>query len=949
MEQNRLENEQDLLTELVEECVNQIDQGKPIDVEAIAAQYPDHADEIRRTLQMLVSLEDLEPAPKPSDESRSADPIHTELGDFELIRELGRGGMGVVYEAIQRSVQRRVAIKVLPFAGLADNGKLQRFKNEVRAAGILHHPNIVPVYAVGVERGVHYFAMQLVDGPSLSELITDLSGVESSQAMESTQWQGGPPDSTNSTSSTANAPQVTPLSRVSSTNETVKNIQASISTIRSRSSKDYQRQVAQWGVQIASALSCAHDMGILHRDIKPGNLLLDGEGRLWVTDFGLARIESQASVTMTGDILGTLRYMAPEQLRAKRGLIDHRADIYALGATLYELLTLRPLYNASGRSDLVQQVLHQEPRSMGSIREDIEPDLQSIVAKSLSKEPSERYQSAQELGDELTRFLERKPILTKPPGSVGRVIKWFRRHPALSATISAALFVLLIVSAGFLVALSQANHATAQQRNQVIAEKKEALRQRDDANSALQLAIAALDEFYGEVGAQWINEDRQLSDYQYQMLERSAELLEEIATRVPDDVDLAAEAGLAFVRAGKAMERMADFEPAKRYYQQAKSKFQMALEAKREPRRVKNELAGTERRLGQVWVLLGDLDEASACFQRSRKLYLELEDNRASEVRHSELQIMAMRLQDDTVLEEVDALRRQVSTLLADSDQWFVCRLLQLRLMQLKSETLRRLGRPEEAVETCELEPLERKLKSHFDVRNVVRTIARVRAERGIAYLELGKTELATTDLQRALDEVRSSFLFDGTPKKKYFSQEGREAGHHLIEPEAYALYARIQAKLAKIAMADGRQQQALQMVFEATATCHTEFMSTTETIPHFAVEQMKCCLAVAESPFSELKPPQLELLAGIIQRSLSSMGVLMQNGTASPSDVSSLAELLVMQGNVLKHQGKTSDAHEAWKRAHALQAEVNQRFGPHPMVRQRLTRAQELTVGHAP
>ena len=264
--------------------------------------------------------------------------------------------MGIVYEAEQISMKRRVALKVLPLAGLVDELKIRRFQNEVRAVAALNHPNIVPVYMVGEERGVHYYAMQLIRGRSLSEVISSLrhvrddgEGLDGSSMSQITSM-GSLDESAESTRGAAaelgaSTERVEGDSRQDARpmpGETV--AKADNSTIPHSSRREYFRSVAALGIQAATALQHAHDEGVIHRDIKPANLLLDRSAKLYVTDFGLARIEADAGVTMTGDLIGTLRYMAPEQALGKRVVVDHRADIYSLAATLYELLTLRPAY-----------------------------------------------------------------------------------------------------------------------------------------------------------------------------------------------------------------------------------------------------------------------------------------------------------------------------------------------------------------------------------------------------------------------------------------------------------------------------------------------------------------------------------------------------------------------------------------------------------------------------
>jgi tetratricopeptide (TPR) repeat protein len=323
----------------------------------------------------------------------------------------------VVYEAVQISLGRRVALKVLPFAAALDSRHLQRFKNEAEAAAHLQHPHIVPVYAVGCERGVHYYAMQLIEGQTLATLIQELRRPGGLQSPS----QGGLPSTV---------------------------AEAVLSTVHSTTDPTFFRTVASLAVQAALALEHAHALGIVHRDVKPANLLLDVQGNLWVTDFGLARVATQApALTLTGDVVGTLRYMSPEQALAQPSGIDHRTDLYSLAATLYELLTLEPVFNARDRQQLLLQVALEEPKPPRQLNKAIPVELETIVLKAMAKNPQERYASAQELADDLDRFLKDEPILARRPTLAQRCGKWARRHrPAVWAAALTSVLTLAVLA-----------------------------------------------------------------------------------------------------------------------------------------------------------------------------------------------------------------------------------------------------------------------------------------------------------------------------------------------------------------------------------------------------------------------------------------------------------------------------------------------------------------------
>src|SRR5438477_406925 len=298
------------LVRALEEYRAALESGLPPERRAFEARYPDIGPALAECLDGLdfvhraaanLSGTGAEPAadvPEVADALPGAAP----LGDFRIIRQLGRGGMGVVYEAEQLSLGRRVALKVLPFAATLDGRQLQRFRTEATAAANLHHPHIVQVYAVGCERGVHYYAMQFIEGQTLAEVIEELrceKRVEDGRSkvedgglkIAQTVQQQKPDDETR--------PSALP------------------SSILHLPSSDFFRTVARLGIQAAEALEHAHSLGVVHRDIKPANLLVDVRGNLWITDFGLARLPTNAGLTLSSDVLGTLRYMSPEQALAK--------------------------------------------------------------------------------------------------------------------------------------------------------------------------------------------------------------------------------------------------------------------------------------------------------------------------------------------------------------------------------------------------------------------------------------------------------------------------------------------------------------------------------------------------------------------------------------------------------------------------------------------------------
>src|SRR5262245_12933848 len=378
------------------------------------------------------------------------------LGDFEIIREVGRGGMGVVFEARQVSLNRRVALKVLgPGLGLTPHA-VQRFRREAQAAARLHHTNIVPVYATGEQDGTHFYAMELVEGPSLNHVLRQLRQAPGTEP----EGAGDPTPS----GSSLTGPYVEGLGTSATSASGGSSVQLS-------AGGRYFDSAARMVAEVADALEYAHAHGVVHRDIKPANLLLSPDGRLSVNDFGLARVLEEPGVTMTGEFVGTPAYMSPEQITAGRTPLDHRTDIYSLGATLYELLTLRPPFAGERRDEVLAQILHKEPVPPRRLNRKVPVDLETICLKCLEKDPDRRYQTAQALADDLRRHLNRFAIAAKRTGPLARLGKFVRRHKLASA--AGAAIVLLATAAGVALGLYQRARGRAEEVERIAAAERQ--------------------------------------------------------------------------------------------------------------------------------------------------------------------------------------------------------------------------------------------------------------------------------------------------------------------------------------------------------------------------------------------------------------------------------------------------------------------------------------------
>jgi serine/threonine protein kinase len=583
------------LAELVERYTARLQAGEPVDLESLVAAHPEHAERLRRLLPALQALAALErtashggPAVPAADGGLESGV----LGDFRILGEVGRGGMGVVYEAGQISLGRKVALKVLPFASTLDPRHLQRFKNEAQAAAHLHHTNIVPVFAVGCERGVHYYAMQFIDGHTVAALIRALrqAAVRPTAAEPLTApYLPSDPAAPAAPATTASAPP-TPFP-------------AAFSTERSAQSPAYFRNVAQLGVQAAEALDHAHQMGVLHRDVKPANLMVEATGHLWVTDFGLARFQADANLTLSGDLVGTLRYMSPEQALAQRGVVDHRTDVYSLGATLYELLTHEPAVPGEDRHEIVRRIAEEEPVPPRRHNKVIPAELEVVVLKAMAKNPAERYATAQELADDLRRFLDDKPVRARRTPLRQRLARWARRH---KAWVAAAAAVLVLATAALAVS------------NVLV------WRERQRAEKRSEFARRVVNDMYTDFAEKWLADEAEMEEVQREFLLKALGFYEELAREGGSDPGVRLETAKAYRRVGDIQAKLHDYDKAGEAYDKAVALLtRLAADRPGEPTD-RQELALAHNNRGKLLRQTGRASDAAEDWQRALDLREEL-------------------------------------------------------------------------------------------------------------------------------------------------------------------------------------------------------------------------------------------------------------------------------------------------------------------------------------
>lgn len=532
--------------------------GRRDSIDDVVESNPELESELRDLLPVIKQLEHARRshAQRPGGLASLGASRPDRLGDFEIVRQIGRGGMGVVFEAVQQSLGRKVALKVLPKSLLSDEEQLRRFEREARMAGSLHHTNIVPVFGVGDDQGFHYYVMQRIEGRGLDRLLAD-------------------------------SLKLTP------------------------------KQTAWLGQQAAAALAYAHDQNVLHRDIKPANVIVDQELNLWVADFGVAKAIEAEAVTKTGDVVGTLRYMAPEQIV---GNSDVRSDIYSLGVTLYEVLAGRPAVDdASIREALVARRPAPKPPSLRQLNPAVPRDLETILDTAMSIDPRYRYQHARDLELDLQRFLDGEPISVRPLSMIEKSSRWAKRNPAVAA-LSAFSFLLLasiavVSSYGFV------------QVQQSLGREQSA---RESAEETAEMASNALNQIFARFTADsGVHESSVEFTSTPALSAEAAEMLEELLhyyDAFADRTDSGDELKQATKQARFAI---GDIHFRLGHYDKAISAFELALQEtdkRQSPAAIKFRQARIHNRIGLAHRMNGNDEAAQEQHQVSLDLLAQLSD-----------------------------------------------------------------------------------------------------------------------------------------------------------------------------------------------------------------------------------------------------------------------------------------------------------------------------------
>jgi eukaryotic-like serine/threonine-protein kinase len=577
----------------------EIEAGRTPDRASVLREHPRIAGELADCLDGLEFLR------------QSAEP-ERRLGRYRLVREIGRGGMGTVYEAEEAGTARRVAVKVLPPVAAGD-AELKRFRHEIRAASALDHPHIVPIEAVGEEDGTHFFAMKLIDGGSLADWNARGAASTRPRRAEATSWPREP------------------------------SLRSADTTISYHEHSRDPRALARIAEQAADALAHAHAHGIVHRDVKPANLLLAADGQLWVADFGLAFVPGATRLTRSSALVGTLRYMAPEQVEPRRGAVDHRVDQYGLGATLYELLTGRPVFDDVDRGSLIAKIVTVEPSPPRRLDPAIPFDLETIVLTLIAKDPAKRYPSMRAAADDLRRWLDSRPIHARRPSFRERAGSWLARHRRAAGMLGVAATGAAILLIG--------NQFRLQ-------------RERDRTRSEREIARAAVDDFWSTYSESVLDRMPERDPRTRELLEkalayysrltdesdrlpaaRAHRRVAEIHRRLGSDgesirhlneaarllsetnrmtEDIVRECGVVANERGNLHRAAGRFDDAGRDYRRAARDFQSLIEGGSKDPFDFGALAGIENNQGLLWQSLNRSIEAEACFRAARARFAKL-------------------------------------------------------------------------------------------------------------------------------------------------------------------------------------------------------------------------------------------------------------------------------------------------------------------------------------
>ncbi|MCA9011650.1 MAG: serine/threonine protein kinase, partial [Planctomycetaceae bacterium] len=624
------------LNEFAEKFTQQVRSGCVASTEELQDEYPELPDDLKGFAKTLSILEEAGFQHRTRGASPSVADVSgqrwTRVGGFRLIREINRGGMGIVYEAEQEALQRRVAIKVLPSSPMLTEKQLTRFKREGTAIARLHHSHIVPVFGSGDQNGVHYCVMQYIEGCSLDRLIRALrrkyKGAGDAEPVNTEESQSADViDSGDETLSqdqelnnVANSeyPSVEALKILLNEDASIAAVGQVAPAIAGGEGKkglpfpaEYWKNVARIGADMADALSHAHGQGVLHRDVKPANLLIDSSGHVWLADFGVAKLMDHDNLTVTGGLVGTLRYSPPEQFQ---GESDARSDIYSLGLTLYELCALQPAFMAKDRRELMRLIAETTPVPLSRLAAGIPTDLETVIHKAIAPNPCDRYQNADVFATDLNRFIEGRSVTARRLTILEKCWRWCRRHR--TETALGSVIALLLISFGLTASVAYVREA----------------RLRQESDQTAKTALAAINRVYDSYVPDWTTSSTvsahgaiSVSPATAQTLAGLVKFYDELAERTNkiSEVDQVFEATAALRRVALIYHRLGMIAESRDAYGQALVRLRSLTEQSQTPR-MQLELARVSNEIGAVYWTDRKIEEAIEAHQNAFEILQEI-------------------------------------------------------------------------------------------------------------------------------------------------------------------------------------------------------------------------------------------------------------------------------------------------------------------------------------
>ncbi len=890
----------ELIDSILDAVLSRVRSGQYFNIEEYCQQYPDLADELRVILPALATLE------KPHQGSTSPIPdaalpsarIPLNLADFQIISEIGRGAMGVVYEAIQHPLERRVALKVIFGTAPSNASHPLRFQREAEIAARLHHTNIIPVFEAGTSGGHIYYAMQLIEGANLQQLIVAQGSPIEGEQVAPQRSRSSRFDETVGKSGSTEDDQKPVISRTPPRTTPI--------------AVELEPQVcARIALQVAEGLDFAHQRGIVHRDIKPSNILLDHDGRVWIADFGLAKSSGGADLTATGDVVGTIRYLAPERFH---GQSDHRSDIYALGLTLYEMLELQPAWPGLDRAQQVQQIVSGNGFRIPGQPAQCTGELRRIVEKSTARDPVSRYQSAGQLAEDLRRYLDGRPVLARKQSALRNLLFWTKRNP-LAASLVATTSLALIT--GTVVALVLASNW----RSASIRERANGLAATNSANEAIaetvrskelsKLTTGALQEMTSQVVSDVLSSKESLTEQQRDFLKKVLQFNHQLVDLSRVDTDSRVQNAKAHNSISVIHNTLGDRQRALEDIKSSVSIWKELIAAFPDKIEFKVEIANALVKQGQYLFVNSDFDPAMDCFLNARDFIGKFADDREM---------------GDLVNLNLGTIDREIANVFNAYDDF--SKAIETYERAIQSQLLLLNDKPADPdIRDC-LGRLFRDL-SHSLLRNGEFPKARVAAESAIQYylglcddfpktaryhLQLAWSKIALGQVYSGMGEQKEAIrLFDEAQPR--LDQQARDRpsvpDFRLDQADRLELIAEAQEKIDQIDDAIRLNKDAMEIRQQVV-----------DSAPDLANARLELAITQYRLAF-RLKSNQPDAALKWAEAGAENCRILIENNASVPKYREILSHLVKIKGLILSDQNKLVEALPSWLESERVLAQL--------------------------